>query len=49
VVQPLTPSINLLPGAEVIEQEITETYQAVLAQQYGIDLESTAGAKAEAA
>jgi Zn-dependent protease with chaperone function len=49
VVQPISPSIDFLPGAEEIEQEISETYQAILAQQYGIDLGSNAAEENEAA
>jgi Zn-dependent protease with chaperone function len=39
VVQPVAPSINLLPGAEEIEQHISAVYQGILAQEYGIDLQ----------
>lgn len=42
VVQPNSPSIDLLPGAEGIEQEISQTYQAILAQEYGINLDANA-------
>ncbi len=42
VVQPISPSINLLPRAEEIEQNLSTPYQAILAQEYGIDLDANA-------
>jgi len=42
VVRPVSPSINFLPGAEDAEKEISAAYQAILAHEYGIDLDANA-------
>jgi Zn-dependent protease with chaperone function len=49
VVRPMSPSIDFLPGAEETEKAISAAYQAILAQEYGIDLEATATLENKAA
>jgi Zn-dependent protease with chaperone function len=46
-VQPVQPAIDLIENAEKIEKEISDEYQLILTQQFGIDLKSESFSTAE--